>query len=361
MISIDKLRVLPKVDLHRHLEGAMRSETLWEIYRQHETPPGFESLEELKAACTVEPGTTPGFLPFLAKFNALRFYFGTHENIERVAAEAVEDAAADGVTYLELRFSPVSFARRLIQEDGVNAKVTVEQAEEAAEAVINGARAAASKLDIRVEFIATLGRHFGVKTNKPTLELLHRPIGLSFCGLDLAGDEAFTAHDFLPAFRDWKAAGKHITIHAGEDPDGKGSANVAEAFERLCAYRIGHGVRAIEDPLVVKRLSLSGVTLEVCPTSNLQTRAVKSAAEHPLKKLLDNRVRVTINTDDPAISGITLSGEYQLAMEQLGLSVEDLKRCVIQSARSAFLPESERLQLTAKIEAAWNDDALDDE
>ena len=358
MMSLADVRALPKIELHRHLEGAMRTETLWEICASND-PSRYASIEALRAACTVEKNSAPGFGPFLEKFNALRFCFGGEANVERVAAEAVEDAANDGVTYLELRFSPVSFARRLIQGDGANALVSVEQAEAAAEAVISGARAAASRCAIRVEFIATCARHFGLKTNKPTLDLLHRPVGMAFCGLDLAGDEAHSANAFLPAFREWKAAGKQITIHAGEDPNGPGAANVAEAFERLCAYRVGHGVRAIEDPLVVKRLALSGVTLELCPTSNIQTRAVPSAAQHPIKKLLDARIKVTINTDDPAVCGTTLSDEYILAAEQMGLSFDDLKCCTVNAARAAFLPEEERNALRAQVEKAWDDYADD--
>lgn len=355
MISLAELRALPKIELHRHLEGSLRAETLWEFFQYNEAPK-YDLFDAFKAACSIEKGSAPGFPAFLEKFNALRFCYGSLDNIERVAAEAVEDAAADGIIYLELRFSPVFFARRLLPSAEADAPIAIEQAEEAADAVMAGARGAASKLGIRVEFIATCARNFGVKVNQPTLDLLHRPIGISFCGLDLAGDEAYPAAAFLPSFREWKAAGKHITIHAGEDPHGAGAANVAEAFERLCAYRIGHGVRAIEDPLIVKRLALSGVTLEICPTSNLQTGAAKSIATHPLKKLLDARVHVTINTDDPAICGTTLSAEFLLAATGLQMSFGELKRCTLNAARAAFLPESEQLELAARIESAWQSD-----
>ena len=143
MIPLAHLRALPKVELHCHLEGAMRTETLWEFYSKYDSS-RFKTFNELKTACTVEKGTAPGFLPFLDKFNSLRFCFGNAVNIERVAAEVVEDAAADGVKYLELRFSPVSFARRLLKGDGAYEQVSVEQTEVAAEAVVRGARSAAS-------------------------------------------------------------------------------------------------------------------------------------------------------------------------------------------------------------------------
>ncbi len=353
MLSLAHLRALPKIELHCHLEGAMRSETLWEFYSRYGGS-RFKTFNEFKAACTVEKGTAPGFIPFLDKFNTLRFCFGNEANVERVAAEAVEDAAADGVTYLELRFSPVSFARRLVQGDGAYAQVSVEQAEVAAEAVVSGARSAAVKRGIRVEFIATCARHFGFETNKPALDLLDRPIGAAFCGLDLAGDESHCAEIFMHAFRDWKLAGKKITIHAGEDPNGPGAANVIEACERLNADRIGHGVRAIEDAGVIAELARSGVTLEMCPTSNLQTRAVANVEHHPIKKLLDARVNVTINTDDPRVCGTTLSEEYALAAERMGLSFDDLKRCALNAARAAFLSEDERNSLCTQIEPAWN-------
>jgi adenosine deaminase len=189
--------------------------------------------------------------------------------------------------------------------------------------------------------------------NKPSADLLHRPVGKHFCGIDLAGDESFPAREFKPAFDDWKAAGRGITIHAGEDPNGPGAANVSEALRSLSADRIGHGVRAIENPELVESLRNTRTTLEICPLSNVQTQASKNFEMHPLKSLLAAGVLTTINTDDPAISATSLSEEYARAHLDCGLSLDELRQCAINAAQATFLSKSEKDALVAKVSAGW--------
>ncbi len=351
LISIADIRALPKVDLHRHLEGAMRPETLWEFFKQHERPR--YAKHEFIEAITVEIGATPGFIPFLQKFNALRFHYGKVENLERVAYETVEDAARDGVIHLELRFSPVFFARRLLKDEAADAPVSVSQAEEAAIAVMRGGRRAAAEHDISLEFIATCARHFGFETNRPTLELLKRPIGEAFCGLDLAGHESIDAVEFVCAFREWKDAGKFITIHAGEDPKGPGPRSIYEALDVFRADRIGHGVRAFEDIALIERLSREAVPLELCPTSNVQTQTVSELAQHPIREFLASNIVATVNTDDPSICKTSLSGEYSMAAHVPPWNFSDIVKLAWNGARAAFLPYRERDALAARISAAW--------
>ncbi|HLX62889.1 MAG TPA: adenosine deaminase [Planctomycetota bacterium] len=351
-VSLAFIRALPKVELHCHLEGALRLSTLWEFMQRYE-PRLFATVEAFRTASTVEREGVPGFAPFLEKFGALRFHYGSIENIERVAAECVETAANDGVIYLELRYSPIFFARRMLKGDAANGPVSIELTEAAAEAVMRGARREAAKRGMRVSFLVTCSRHFGFEVNKPALDLLHHRESAEILGLDLAGDESVDASAFNPSFLEWKAAGKFITIHAGEDPRGAGAAHVLEALDLYGADRIGHGVRVIEDARAVERVAREGVPLELCPTSNVQTQAAADAARHPLKRLLDAGVCATINTDDPTICGTSLSEEYLLASERMGLSFEDLKRCAVNTARAAFLPRDEKRALTERIEAAW--------
>jgi adenosine deaminase len=327
--------VRPTVDLHRHLEGSLRLPTLWG-FRQRFEPCGL-SYDEFHAACTIPKHAAPGFLSFLARFNALRFCYGNIDNVERVADEAVADAAAEGIALLELRFSPVFFARRLLKGEAAERPLdSVALAEEAALAVVSGARRRAAACAIRVNFIVTVSRHFGAVVNRPALDLLNRPVGRELCALDLAGDESCDARDFVPHFRAWKEAGKKITIHAGEDRRIPGAESVCAALDVFGADRIGHGARAIEDAGLMRRLAETGVALELCPTSNLQTRAVDSPAAHPLKRFLEAGIRATINTDDPSISQTTLPAEYALAERELGLNAEDLKLCARYAEACAF-------------------------
>jgi len=334
---VTDFRALPKIDLHRHLEGSLRSETLWRFHQQQKQSM-HASYESFVAATTITPGATPGFRSFLACFNGLRFRYGGAEEIEQIAAEAVADAADDGVVHLELRFSPVFCAWRMLPPPppGVFAPLPDGKiAATAAEAVVRGARREAHARGISVAFIVTLGRFAGLEVNRPAVDLLEDAIGADLAALDLAGDEAFPAREFAPFFKRWKSAGKRLTIHAGEDPGGPGAANVREAVEVLGADRIGHGVRAIEDPKLVEMLARNEITLELCLTSNVQTHAVRSIESHPIKQLLDAGVRVTINSDDPSISGITLSGEYALAL-RAGLSAADVSRCRRNALLSMF-------------------------
>lgn len=339
-------RALPKLDLHRHLEGSLRPETLWRFHEAQKQSL-HASYDSFRAATTIAPGATPGFRAFLACFNGLRFRYGGTEEIEQIAAEAVADAADDGVVHLELRFSPVFCAWRMLPPPppGVFAPLPdAKVAATAAEAVVRGARREAHARGITVAFIVTLGRFAGLDVNRPAADLLTDRVGADLAALDLAGDEAFPAREFAPFFKRWKDAGKGITIHAGEDASGAGAENVLEAVEVLGADRIGHGVRAIEDHRVVAMLVRNKIALELCPTSNVQTAAVPSLRVHPLKKFLDAEVCATINSDDPAISRITLSGECSAAME-CGLSEDEVIECQLNALQCAYIDDRRRAQI----------------
>jgi adenosine deaminase len=166
-------------------------------------------------------------------------------------------------------------------------------------------------------------------------------------GVDLAGDEIhYSAAPFAPLFKRAAENGLGITIHAGE---AGGAANVREAVEVLHAQRIGHGIRSIEDSNVLQLLRQHGVTLEVCPTSNLQTGVVDNFGLHPLRDLYVLGVNVTINTDDPSVSDTSLTDEYMVAMMGLGVSLRDLRMCTRNSIRAAFLPPEIKQQLETVI------------
>ena len=349
--DLKTLRALPKVDLHRHLEGSMRSQTLWELHERQKQQL-HKSATALRTACSISQDETPGFHGFLARFEGLRFTYGGIDAIERLAAEAVEDAADDGVVHLELRFSPVFYARRLKAAANPAAVDDPHEVERAAESIVRGARREAKRHGLSLSFIVTLARHFGAAVNAPAANLLRRPIGASLSGLDLAGDEAHSAKEFVPFFKKWKAAGRGVTVHAGEDPSGNASENIVEAVRVLKAGRIGHGVRA-RDPELLLRLAQGRVALEMCPTSNIQTQACASFAKHPLSAFLDAGIAATINTDDPEISRTTLSQEYLIAAHECRLSWYQLRECALNAARAAFLPQNARDALVERIDTAW--------
>lgn len=319
-------RGLPKIDLHRHLEGSVRFPTLVELARDVGVRLPERELRRLSSM----RGEKPGFLRFLSKFQIYRGLYPSRDWIERVAFEAVEDARRDGVVYLELRFSPAHFARRMRF-----------RGEDVADWIVGSARRVRG---IDVRFIATFARDFSMEINRPTFRAVEgTPY---FSGLDIAGNEARSARPFLKFF---KRRGLPVTIHAGE---AGGPENVREAIGVFGARRIGHGVRVLEDPRVVSLARERGVAFEVCLTSEILTGAAASWRRHPVRGMVDSYLPVTLNTDDPSICGITLSGELGGA-RRAGLDAGDLRAAALQAARAAFLSPAERKRLARRIELAW--------
>lgn len=316
---------LPKIDLHRHLEGSVRFATFVELAREI----GIDLPRAELRRRTSMKGEKPGFLRFLSKFELYRGLYPSRDWIERVAFEAAEDAKKDGVVYLELRFSPTHFGRRM------GAK-----GEDVAEWVARGARRA--KMDIG--FIATFGRDYGVKGNEPTTRAVR---GTDvFSGLDLAGNEAVSARPFVPLFKKLKLP---VTIHAGE---AGGPENVREAIEKFGAERIGHGVMVLKDPKVVALARRLKVHFEVCPTSEIQTGAAKSWDRHPGLRLLRKGLQVSLNTDDPSICGVRVSDECRQAFKA-GCPWQYLALSTMSAASVAFLPLARRKRLVAEVMIAW--------
>lgn len=353
-----RLRALPKVELHRHLEGALRLDSLWEFHQSAQASL-HASREALEAALVIPAGEPPGFRAFLARFAALRFRYGTIADLERVGREAVADAAADGVVAYELRFAPLFWAWRARDMPPMDSLADLplppfEAVEAATEALLRGAFAEAARRGVLVSCTVALNRQVPAAANALQTKLLERPLGAKLAAVDVCGDEACPLEGVAEFIDAWRRAGRGITLHAGEDPGGPGAANVREALERFGAVRIGHGVRAAEDPAVVRLLKDRGATLEVCPTSNVQTGAAASFEAHPLKALHEAGVRVTVNSDDPTISAVDLTEEYARAHERCGVPLEALREMAIQAARASFFPEAERAELAKRIAAAWD-------
>jgi len=316
-------RKLPKIELHRHLEGSVRFATLVELARDV----GLDLPKRELIRRTSMKAEKPGFLRFLAKFELYRGLYPSRDWIERVAFEAAEDAKKDGVIHLELRFSPTHFGRRMKA-----------RGEDVAEWIAKGAKRAG----VGVRFIATFGRDFGVKGNEPTTRAVR---GTDvFSGLDLAGNEAVAAAPFLPLFKRLKLP---VTIHAGE---AGGPGNVREAIEKFGARRIGHGVRVLEDPHVVDLARRLQVHFEVCLTSEIQTRAARAWKSHPGLRM--SQLRMSLNTDDPSICGVTLSDEFRNARRN-GWKDEQLMYPGVCAASAAFVSASEQVTLRHRIIDAW--------
>jgi adenosine deaminase len=332
---LNKYFSLPKVELHRHLEGSLRLTTMLDIARQHGvTVPA--SMYNLSGLVQVQDRDPMTFTNFLEKFKTLRLFYRSPDVINRVTREAVEDAAKDNVRYLELRFTPVALSRA----EGFPLHDVMDW-------VLTSAQEAARDFNIQVGLIASVNRHESSELAEQVAWLAAERINKGLVGIDLAGNEAeFKSDPFHGIFREAKQAGLHITIHAGEWGP---AANVRDALENLGAERIGHGVRVLESEKVTELARELGAVFEVCVTSNYQSGVVDPSIEHPLLNMLEAGLNVTVNTDDPSVSRITLSHEYQRVCEELDVALDVLKYSVITSAQAAFLPDDEKLKLAVSL------------
>lgn len=336
---LEYYQALPKVELHRHLEGSLRLRTLLEVARAHGMDLfGTARLRPLVQIRENEPLTSENFL---SKFQTLRKFYRSSEVIGRITREAIADAAADNVRYMELRFTPVALSR--VEDFSL---------EEVIDWVIEGVREASQKYGIVTRLILSVNRHESPDLASQVIRHAIERQDSVIVGVDLAGDEAhFPALPFAEAFQEARDAGLHVTVHAGEWGD---AGNVAAAITQLGAERIGHGVRVLEDPSVVALARQRQTVFEVCVTSNYQSGVVPALKEHPLPEMLSAGLNVTINTDDPSISQITLGGEYFTVCEKVGLPLATLRGRVLAAANAAFLPLDERKRLVANLEKEFS-------
>ena len=324
---------LPLIDLHRHLDGNVRLETIIDLARQHDIHLPAGDVEGLRPHVQVMV-PQPGIMAFIGKFRYLMEVLADYDACRRVAYENVEDACLEGIDYVELRFSPHFMALpHGLHHSGV------------VEAVIDGAGAGARDFDIGVNLIGIMSRTYGLESTTVELEALleHRE---HITALDLAGDEVrFPGELFVEHFRRARDAGWHVTVHAGEEG---GAGSIWQAIRELGATRIGHAINATEDPVLMDYMVEHGVGIEANLTSNVQTSCVEDFAVHPLRRFLDRGLWATINTDDPVISNITLPHEYRVAAPKAGLTREHTHRAQRNSLRIAFLSSEEKKALQAK-------------
>lgn len=321
------VRALPKVELHLHLEGAIRPETVREL-----------SLERLGWSGPLASGweqsyyTYTDFASFLAQLTP-RFP-GTPEEYYRIALECAEDLAAQEVVYTEISFDvPL---RSL--EDTARCRPILEALEAAR-------REAERRWPITIRYIAALMRTLPLEVGLERVRrvIAAREAGMGIVGIDLHGDESTAPPaPFAPAFQLAAAAGLGRRAHAGE---ATGPESIWGAIEALGATRIGHGVRAVEDPALLTRLEQGDILLELCPTSNVRTAIVPTLAAHPIRRLYERGIPVTVSSDDPLPFFTTIEREYRLLVEQFGFSREDLQRMTLGALDASFLPPTEQAGL----------------
>lgn len=335
-LTIEAIRQMPKVDLHRHLEGSLPPQFFLDLAKDFPIKLPADDLEGLRQALTMVD-EKPDFRTFLKKFETLRTFYVDKECITRAVREAIRLAAEDNIMYLELRYNPIHFAQQMAF-----------RLENVIEWVTEARDAAAAEFALQVELIATVNRDDPVSENIPIVEAAIDGIGRHFVGVDIAGDELATnLVRYAGVVRKARQAALGVTVHAGEVGP---AANVKDALRLLGAHRIGHGIHVVDDPEVLKLAKEMGAIFEICPTSNLRTGAVGSIEKHPIADMARAGLAVTINTDDPEIDGATLSDEYHLLAKNLDLTREDFLEVNLTALQGAFRPTEERGQLAAMFE-----------
>jgi adenosine deaminase len=322
----------PLTDLHRHLDGNIRPSTIWQLSEEFSISLKHQNLEELIQATQIQVKTTD-LLDFLQKMELGVSVLASEQACYRVAYENVEDAKQAGLTYAELRFSPVFMAH------AHNLPIA-----QVVDAVVAGSKAGSKECGVPVNLIGILSRSYGEAMCHQELQALLRAKD-DIVALDLAGDEkGFPAIRFKEHFKLARDAGWNITVHAGE---ADGPQSIWQAIDELGATRIGHGVAAREDMALMDFMANNGISMECCLTSNFQTGACTDIAQHPIKTFMEKGIVVTLNTDDPGVSGIEIADEYKLAREVVGLSVAQLAQIQLNGVEVAFAPDSLKAELLA--------------
>lgn len=323
---------LPLLDIHRHLDGNVRAQTILELGRQFNLKLPADNVEALiPHVQVIDP--EPNLMAFLQKLDWGVAVLGDYDACSRIAIENVEDAVAQGLDYVELRFSPYYMA----QSQGLHPQGVVE-------AVVDGVKSASSDLPIKTNLIGILSRTYGTKICQQELDAL-----LAFkndlVAVDLAGDEiGFPGELFVEHFKQVRDAYLAATVHAGE---ALGAESIWQAINELGANRIGHGVKAIEDTKLMDYLRDKQIGIESCLTSNIQTSTIASLDAHPLKRFLDHGILACINTDDPAVEGIEIAHEYSVAAPAAGLTQADMEKAQANALEIAYLSDTDKQQLKA--------------
>ena len=322
------------LNLHTHLEGSIRPRTAAELAIAQGVPAPSGGWDA--ALRMVEPGTLTTFLAHVAAAYPL---FSTPEAVARIVAEAVEDAAADGQLYLELRFGPATHAGSGMSVGDVVA------------AAAEGLREGVDRTGMPAGLVACALRHHDDATNEAVARAAAGHAGRGVVGFDVAGDELLfpSLEPMQRPFAIASAAGLGLTAHAGE---AGGAEHVRAAVERLGARRIGHGIRAADSDEVLRWAADNGVCFEHCPTSNVLTGAVSSYREHPIRAVLATGCVVVLGDDDPTTTGVPLSAEFAGLVSRVGLDDAQVGRIHAASVERAFCEESTRAELRRRI-AGW--------
>lgn len=326
---------MPLVNLHSHLEGSIRPATYLELCRTMGLPAP-DSLEAAQALLSVD-GSETCLHDYLERITPVGPILKGAAALERTSYEAAEDARRDGVAYFELRAGPLLHLTTAMDTAGT------------IEAMLSGLQEAERALGIAARLIVCALRGHDPLENEALARVAVRYAGRGVVGFDLAGDEkGYPARHHARAYAIAAAGGLGLTCHAGE---GEGSASIVEAVQVLGARRIGHGTHLDDTPGRVAWAKAEGLVLEICPTSNVDTRAVPSFADHPVRRLFDAGVQISIGDDDPTTSRTRIARELRLLARTFGFTVPELLQIQRTGLEAAFAEPAATAPIRAQLDA----------
>ena len=329
------INILPKIELHCHLDGSLRPKTIIEIAEKEGIHLNYKNIDEIKEAVTV-PLDCKSLDEYLKAFEIPNLVMQSKESLRRITFELYEDAAEENVKYMEVRFAPLLHTIK---------GLTVE---EIIESVIEGMKDAEAKYDIKGNIILGCMRFMSAKKAFEVVEKGKKFLGKGVVAIDLCAAEVEGfCQKFVEPIKLAREYGYRVTIHAGETGIGK---NVLEAVELLGAERIGHGVYIRNCEEAYKIVKERNITLEMCPTSNVQTKAVSSFSDHPIYDFYKDGIKVTLNTDNRTVSNTNMTKEIEITANEFGIDYEDYKKIYYNSVEASFAEEDikERLKRILK-------------
>ena len=314
----EELTNLKKVELHLHIDGAVSMELAKNITGK--------SIEVLKKEM-IAKDKCENLSEYLTKFDLPIELMQTKENLYQISADLVDRLAKENIVYIELRFAPMFHTK-----EGLTC-------EEVVESVLKGAN---SNPKIKVNLILCMMRGFPKENNLKTIEVAEKYLNKGVCAIDLAGaEDKYPLKDYVELFEIVKEKQIPYIIHAGEN----GDAKEVELAINLGAKRIGHGIHSIEDEKVLNLIKEKNILLEICPTSNVQTNSVDTYQNHPIKKLYDLNIPISINTDNSTVSNITLTQEYIKLSNHFNFTLSDYKEMNKNAIKHSFLTKEEQEEL----------------
>lgn len=334
MIHKDFIRKMPKIELHLHLEGAFTFEVLLNLIEKYGGDSSIKNIRDLQKKFTFKD-----FPHFIETWFWKNQFFKEAIDFERSTYHTLERLQQQNVIYAEVFYSPWDF---------IPQGLTVQ---EITEATLTAIERAANDYGIKCGLIPDLCRDYGWQKAIDRLDEITPYLGKGIIGIGLGGSEqSFPAEPYARVYHIAKERGFHVTAHAGE---AAGAASIWAAIQKLGVERIGHGVRAIEDPKLIATLQQNQIPLEICITSNLKTGVFPSLAAHPIKYFVDNGLFVTINSDDPTMFGTDISSEFLMLYEELHFSMDSIKQLCLNAVAGSFLPNTEKWMYKQQIDEYW--------